>query len=205
MAFLVTGGEHSVESLMYGQQHQNTIEFCRDQMDNMSNGLSMASEAFQERARSLFDTFAGSDAMRLATAAKRAVNSLWDDDNIKELCTIAEMQWAGQTMQRYVMASPFIREKYQKQTIEGYEGSYTDFFEGDIGEDHYDYRRVMNGVMVETKPDTYYATTYYDDLYPNDRELEIEEQSDILNSWENIKAAILEDKEDPTSKWNASL
>lgn len=205
MATLVQGGEAAAASLMYGEPHPNTMQFFQNQVQSASSNLTEAGQNFMDRARTLFDSFSNSDSLRLARAARRAVNSIWDDDSIRQLVDIGQMQWSGPTMQRWIMASPFVRERYHNQTLEGYDGSYVDNAENDIGEDHYDYRRVTNGILMETETGDYEATTYFEDIYNGDRELEFDEQVDILMTWHNVKQKILEGKEDPTSRFNASL
>ena len=61
-------------------------------------------------------------------------------------------------MKRYIMANPHVREAYQEQRIAGYDGTYKDPFADDTIENHYDYRRVMNGVVVDSVEHDYTVT-----------------------------------------------
>jgi hypothetical protein len=144
--------------------------------------------------------------MALANAAKRAVSNVWQGNYVQYLNDIGQMQWASNTMQRWIMANPSIRQRYLDQTIEGYEGTYIGPENPEeLGETHYDYRRVMNGVVEDSEEHGWTSTTYFEDLYEGDRELQLEEQVDILDTWSNILNMLRHGGEDPTSRWNSKL
>lgn len=205
MATIVEGDASLFNSLAYGGLHPQTQEYLQTQLEAPSPLLTQAGNTFFQNANALYDRLAGSTAIRMAKAARRAIGGIWQTDEIKTLSTIEEMQWAPLKMQRWIMASPFVRNLYHKQQIEGYSGSYIDPFPNEVGEEHYDYRRVMNGVVVDTEDDGWSATTYLDDLLPDDEELTLEEQIDIMQTWELVKASIKKGGDDPTSRWNAEL
>lgn len=206
MAQVVEGGSHMFDALAYGQTlHPGTQQFLQNQIERPTDTLTDAGRSFLSGVQSLYDRLSGSTAMRIARAAKRAVGSIWQSDEIRRLADIGEMQHAPLVMQRYILAQPYVRKLYQEQRIEGYSGSYRDPFPEDRGEDHYDYRRVMNGVVVEDEDGGWQATTYFDELLPDDYDLSLEEQVDILDTWANVVAMIRKGGEDPTSRWNADL
>lgn len=205
MAMVLDGGAGLFDSLIYGQGHPGTQQFIQSQLDFNPSALTEAGHRFYSGARELYDRIAGSEAMRVARAAKRAVGSIWQSDEIRVLTTIDEMQWAPLTMQRWIMAEPTVREMYKEQRIEGYQGSYVDpFADQGVGEDHYDWRRVNNGIVTETE-DGWQSTTYFEELLPDDVELDMDLQVDIMDTWENVLKIIRKGGDDPTSRWNASL
>jgi hypothetical protein len=108
-------------------------------------------------------------------------------------------------MQRVVMANPVVRQMYTQQRVEGYEGSYIDAYPGTIRDNHYDYQRVMNGLVVFNEKDDWSATTYFEELEENDNELNLFEQTDVVDSWKHLEALLKQGKDDPTSRWNSSL
>lgn len=206
MAQIIEGGADLFDALAYGKPHPGTQQFLQTQIQNMSNVATEAGQRFYQNAVNLYDRFSGSTAMRYANAARRAIGSIWQSDEIRRLASTGDFQQAPLTMQRWIMAEPTVRRLYQQQRVEGYEGSYVDVHKGDIGEEHYDYRRVMQGIVHgEDTDEDWTATTYLDDLLPDDQELLLEEQVDILDSWTNIVAKIREGRSDPTSRWNADL
>ena len=76
--------------------------------------------------------------------------------------------------------------------------TYVDVEPKRIGDDHYDYRRVMDGVMVITDDD-WYAKCYVEELKEGDRDLSHGEKTDIIQTWSNLEYLIALNKEDPTS------
>jgi len=211
MAQIIEGGALTFNSLAYGTPHPGTMNFLSQQFENASTVLTTAGARFMEGARDLYERISGSDAMRALRVAGRAVRSMWQLDEVRVLNTMDELQTAPLTMQRWVMAEPTIRREYHQQRIDGYSDTYIDAFPKDVGEEHYDYRRVMDGmVVVDEVPDDegeygWQATTYFDELLPDDNELLLEEKMDILDTWAAAKAALKARKLDPTSRYGASL
>jgi hypothetical protein len=202
MATFIEGGAMTFDALTYGSTHPNTLNFLSAQFQNPTASLVSAGQEFVERAASLFEQFNGSQALRAMKSAARGLRSLWQMDEIRPLSTVGQMQFAPLTMQRWIMAEPSIRELYHKNACDGYSDTYIDMHPNDIGEAHYDYRRVMNGLVLETNEDHAYewtATTYLDDLVEGDTELTLEEQLDIQTTWNFMKHHMSISKEDPTS------
>ncbi len=204
MAQIIQGDNSTFNALAYGETHPSTLNFIESQLYNTTNMLTDAGQNFFQGASDIYERLNGSDAILAAKAARRAIGSIWQNQEIKHLTSIDQMQWASLPMQRWIMANPTVREKYHNQTIEGYEGSYNDSQPDAVGEDHYDYRRVMNGILVE-KGDDWSSTTYIEDLETEEVELTLVEQVDIMDTWENVLTAIRKGGDDPTSRWNMSL
>lgn len=204
MANVIIGDDRMFSAAAFGQQDWRAQEFLSQQYENISGQLTSAGQQFFAAAQNIYEQLSGSQAMRMARAAGRKVRSLWNSDEIQKILDIAAMQHAPPVMQRWIMAEPTTRKLYHEQRLDGYQGTYIDTNPGDIGEDHYDYRRVMNGIVVEDEDGAAYATTYYDDLL-EEIELTIEEQTDIIQTWDAVKAAIRKGSEDPTSRWAADL
>lgn len=198
-------------SLAYGNPHPGTMSFLSQQFENASTALTAAGQRFMENARDLYERISGSDAIRAMRLAGRAIRSMWQLDEVRQLSTIEELQTAPLKMQRWIMAEPSIRREFFNQRVDGFSDTYVDLHPGDIGEDHYDYRRVVDGVVfVEEEPDddgnyNWQATCYLDDLLPDDEELFLEEKIDILDTWAAARAALKARKQDPTSRYGAML
>lgn len=203
------GDNADVNALLYQTPRQGTIDFIQQRMQHASQQVMGAGRQFFEQAKTVYERFAGEDALRRAKAAKRSAGSFWDEDEIRETSTVEALQGANNAMRRWVMANPTIRKLYAQQRVEGYDGLYTNPFPDDDPHDSYDYRRVMNGVVEEfvdeDGEDSWRVTSWCEDLLPDDRELDIVEQNDILNTWEAVEAILKRKKEDPTSRWGADL
>ncbi len=211
MAEIYDGGTLTFDALAYGKPHPSTLQFLANQYDSASTTLLNAGQAFFDQARDLYERVSGSHAMQVFRAAGRAIRSAWELDEIRSMQTIGQFQHAGPVMQRWLMAEPTVRKLYQQQRIDGYSESYFDHDPGVIGHEHYDYRRVMQGLVVMDKePDAdgeygWRATTYFDELLPDDEELSLPEQLDIRDAWTHLRSWAAAGDEDPTSRYNAKM
>lgn len=210
MAQIIDGGGFMFDALAYGQAHPGTQGFLARQFEQTTNVLTDAGAAFMAQARDMYERLSGSTAARMLRAAGRSIRNFWQVDEIRPLREIGELQVAPPSMQRWIMAEPTVRALFHKQRLDGYSDTYVDVDPQGIGEDHYDYRRVMDGILVvnedpESEGPEWTATSYLDELLPDDRDLSIEEQIDILQTWEFAKDAIRRNREDPTSRYNADL
>lgn len=193
------------DSLAYSPMHPGTQQFLQNQLSINTQMLTDAGSRFMSKGREIYERISGSEAARLARAASRAVRSIWQRDEIRELMTVGEFQHAPNSMQRFIMANETIRRLFQQQRCDGYSETYMDTEPGAIGEAHYDYRRATNGMVMEAADGSFYATTYFDDLLEEDRELMLDEQIDIQHSWSRIVEMVRRGGEDPTSRFNADL
>ena len=76
---------------------------------------------------------------------------------------------------------------------------------GMVGRDHYDWRRVNDGVVHSTEDEPFKVTFYFDEILEGDRELRPDEKVDILSSWDIMRIAMKRGEEDPTSVLNDKL
>lgn len=205
MAQFYEGGEQMFQALSYGgEQHPGTIAFLQQSLQAPTQALTAATQDFMQSAHGLYDKFMGSEAMRTIRAAGRQLGSAWQRNVVRPLHTPGDFQQAPLVMQRYLMAEPHFRELYHRQLCDGYSETYIDRWPRVSGEDHYDYRRVMQGI-VQPQEDHWVANQWVETLVPQDRELIAEEQFDILNSWSRMMTFLKTGDEDPTSRWNARL
>jgi hypothetical protein len=204
MASFYEGNLDTFKAVIHGEAHPNTARFLENMVDRPSMAIGAASQAFMGRAREVYDQVSGSNAMRRIRAAGRQIGSQWDRNEIRPLLTVPQLQVAPLKMQRWLMAEPTVRKLYHSQQCDGYSEQYIDNAPGDIGDSHYDYRRVMNGIVAETE-DGWVSTEYLDDIPDDDIDLEFDQQYDILRSWSTIAAAVMRKEDDPTSIYNAEL
>lgn len=204
MAQVIFGGNAEFDTLAYAQPHPSTLQFLSQQAQMVSQNFTQAAQAFAQTAVGVFDFIDYSRVAEMGRGLARKVRGLWDLDEIRSLITIEELQSASLASQRYMMACPEVRTLYHGQQCNGFHGSYVDMEPGFVGEQHYDYRRAMQGLVVETT-DSWQATTYFDDLFEGDRELLLDEQIDIQEMWASARYFIRQGKFDPTSPTNDPL
>lgn len=204
MVQVVVDSGQGFDAAVYGEPDPSIFNY-------MARHAARATQFFTDTARNMFDSAHNlfrridySEALRVARAVQRGMCNLWQPDVVSHYTNIGQLQHAGLTMQRWLMAEPTTRELYHRQGCDGYSGSYIDMHPGMVGEMHYDYRRVMDGV-VQSDEKGWHATTYMDELLEGDVELLPEQQADILRSWELLRKKIEEKGEDPTSRYNDSL
>ena len=204
MATVIVGGDvASFNSYVYGADRDpNTLQFIRNSVNfipNYSNTLTQAGNSYLANAYALSESLVGNRALELARMSLNRVNNAFVRNDIHYISDIDRLQNAPLIMQRYVMAMPEIRQMYQEQRCDGYSDTYRDMHPGDIGETHYDYRRVMNGMVVD-EDGTDKVSFYLDDIIEGDRELLHSEQSDILKTWE-VVADLIKFGKDPTDSF----
>lgn len=203
---IIDGGEAAWGAVAFGEHNPINLNYFRNQLQQVSTGLSDYARSFYHNTQELVDKFTNSEALRTVRNALKSAAMLFNDDIIKSIYDMENLQTASFKMQRWIMANPSVREMYQDQKCDGYSDTYVDLYPKTIGDAHYDYRRVMNGVVVidaETGQDSY--KIYYEDLVEGDRELSHDEKDSILTTWEIVEMFMKKGAQDPTSQYGASL
>ncbi len=204
MAVVLTGGADALDGILYSQVNPGTLAFINNNNSNFSAMLNQSAAQFFQTTAAFYDRFDQSAAIRAARAAMRMVDNFWQTPGVHEYREIGQFQHAHPDMQRWIMAEPMTRQLYHEQRCDGYSDTYVDREPGLVGERQYDYRRVMNGVF-HTRGEDFVAVTYHEDLLEGDRDLTLLEQADILDTWRSLRSFMKANREDPTSKYNASL
>lgn len=197
-------GTNAFDALLYPEQSINHLQYFQNQVTNFSSTLNDVGRQFMASARDVYDRINSSEAMNLARAAVRAAKGVFHANTIIPMYCIEDFQAAQPVMQRWIMACPSVREVYHEQRCSGYDGTYVDLFPGLIREQHYDYRRVMDGVIDEDG-DEWVARFFPDDLFEGDRELLHDEKCNILRNWEMADLFMKAGKGDPTSQSGGKL
>lgn len=208
MAIIVQGDDATFSEMTSGVPHPSTLQFLDQERQQPTHMLTHYSQQFVDHTQKLIDWIENSQAARYAQAARRAIGQVWEDQCIRHLSSMADFQWAPQPMTRWLMAEPMVRQYYHQQKLEGYQNQYADPFpEQTEPTENLEYRHVMNGVIVMNDSDQgpeWSASTYYDDR-PDVIPMDFLDQIDIIHSWENIRHWITKGRDDPTSRFNASL
>lgn len=205
MAQIHYGDINHFNAMAFAEPHPQTVQFLEGMNQQPTNVLSETAQQFMDASKSMYDQFMGSEAMRFMRAAGRTLAHSTDSNEIRELKTVDDMQQAPLKMQRYVMANPVVRQWYHDQRLDGYSDTYVDRFPRVTGEDHYDYRRVMNGIVEVEDDGQWYFVEYNEELIDGDRELLADEQFDIYNTWQRMATKLFEGEDDPTSVYNSEL
>ena len=107
------------------------------------------------------------------------------DNQFMELMSFTALQNADLTMQRWIMSHPDVRQLYVDQNLDGYSDTYRNVFGKDVGEQDYNYRLVMDGVLQDAD-DHWVIKHHIDDLLPGDKELDHYEKVKVLHTFDTI-------------------
>ena len=204
MASFLTGDYDDYSGMIYGDYHPETLAFLRNSPQQFSARLSEAGQRFIAASEQILGSFNIDEVARKMRAAGRQVAAAFQSDVIRELNTIGELQNPPPSMRHLIMAEPTVRRYYFNQVIDGYSGDYVDVEPGQIKHDHYDYRRVMDGIVSLNADGDFEVHQYFEEVRAEDH-LEFDQQVEVVLTWQQIKAKLLEGRDDPTSKWNAAL
>ncbi|QXO10219.1 hypothetical protein pEaSNUABM37_00260 [Erwinia phage pEa_SNUABM_37] len=207
----IPGGYDAVDAVMGGgRPQQSTLAYFDNQYQNMlSAAQNVGNTALQQLyqiAQQTYNYVMDTRPWEMAEALIRQTTHMFDPNAIRPLMSLAELQTAKPTMQRWIMAMPEVREMFQNNQIDGYSASYEDAQPGTIGVSHYDWRRATNS-MVAFVPETddWSSTTFVEELAEGDRELSFGEKADITITWGQCLHQMHTQQYDPTSVWNNKL
>lgn len=202
------GDASAFEYLLMPEQNSSTMSFIQNQVTKYNETLTDIGRSFMELSKDTYERLNDASVIRMAKAALRTAKGIFHPNVIVPLETIEELQAAQSMMQRYIMAQPDIRELYHQQRCDGYSDTYVDLHSSDVGSKHYDYRKVMTGIIVEevdeNGEDLWVSHNYIDDLEPGDKDLDFSEKLSILDTWQAVRRYI-ETKEDPTNMFGGSI
>lgn len=201
---IVRGGLDAFSGLVYGIHSDEDRNYFRSQHDLIPAMVGPYGDMFMDTTKSRFEQFHGSAAIAKARLAMQHVAQVQNTDGVRSLFDVIDFQTATPTMQRWVMACPEVRSVYHKQQCDGYSETYVDDAPGKIGHDHYDYRRVMNGIVQEIDGE-YMTYVYSEDLKPGDTELPLVEQAAILTTWDIAKLMFKKGYDDLTNQTGGNL
>lgn len=202
----IQGDTNTFRAIAYGRPDTLTMEWCNQREQAHLAGLCsevrnnyMAMQNTVHGAIDYAQIAAIADSLRVQTDASWMVN------DIIRLETIQQFQQPPPIMVDWLMANPYVRSRYYKQTIAGYDEYYVDHDPGDIGENHYHYRRVMNGIFQENEEGALLAHEWFEDIRQPTDELTFTQQMIVVNVWDKLTGFLLEGGKDPTSRYGAAL
>ncbi len=192
------------DSLVYSSPNQQTLNYLKNKASVISDTLTEQGRLFMQKAGNLLDHFSSNYYIDMARRVISDVKGNFESPHVIRLLDIESMRKASLVMQRWVMANPTVRQMYHSQRLDGYYDTYTDVHGKVSKDDHYDYRRVMDGVM-QIDEDDWHSTIYIEPLLEGDRDLTHAEKMDILFTWNKMDMILAQMKDDPTSVDGSSL
>lgn len=198
MALAYYGDEGSFNTVCFGMPDSNTREYLLNKWDNVKNLFS--NNRFIEETDRIMKTYSSNEYLNKARSVLKSTGRLLLNPNeIYLIKNLEDFQTATPTMQRWIMANPKLRKLYQRQLVYGYGNSYLDLEPWAVGDDHYDYRKVVDGIALSNYVNLNQYNLYHDINRENDRELTPDEQFDILETWRHLEYILENTNEDPTN------
>lgn len=193
--------DDAFNAFIYPEKNAGGLEYLRNQFNNFTGVLTNTANSFIQSSREQFERFNSNAAIEFARNVVKSVIGKAEvtTDRITTLWEVNQFQGASLQMQRWVMANPVVREVYHDQRCDGYSDAYFDAQPKVRGEDHYDYRRVMDGMVQYDEEGNWFAKIYFEDLLEGDRDLTHGEKTDIAYTWSKLEYLMALGKDDPTS------
>lgn len=202
----VFGAADAFDALVYAEHHPKTLAYLQNRIHEMSQNIVNVGKGFIEKAQAAFNHYNGSAAIRFAREVMQVTPGAGVDTNrVMNLWELESIQSASVIMQRWIMANPNLRKLYYKQQCDGYSDTYVDVHPTDIGDRHYDYRMVKNGIMDFEEDGAWVIKQFLDPLVEGDRPLDFLEKVDILRTWSATDLLLALGGGDPTSNSGGSL
>lgn len=185
MGIVVNVPQAGLDMILYGDKSNIISNYLYQQMQAIP-------QAFNEFSQRVFNAISSSyNYINDKLTQFGILNKLQEsgavivDNYCQELLTFQQLQNANLTMQRWVMAHPQVKQMYIDQNLDGYSGTYVNISGKVVGENDYNYRRVMDGAVIPTE-DGWIAKHYLEDLQIGDQELDHFKKTQIRNTWEAI-------------------
>ena len=203
---VVSGDTNTFRASAYGRPDVMTMQWCEQrEQQQFQNVDPLVRQQFLDQRGTVFGELDYTGILQLSKAMSNQMDTTWMRNVIQTLNTVEQLQVAPPVMINWIMANPVAREMYHRQEIAGYDEYYTDPEPGKVGEDHYYYRRAVNGLFLENKDGEFVATEWLEDLWDSSDSLDIVDQRSIQATWETLVTALRKRGSDPTSRWNAQL
>lgn len=203
---VVSGDTNTFRASAYGRPDVMTMQWCEQrEQQQFQNVDPLVRQHFLDQRGTVFGELDYTSILQLSKAMSNQMDTTWMRNVIQVLSTVEQLQVAPPTMINWIMANPVARDMYHKQQIAGYDEYYVDPEPGKTGEDHYYYRRAVNGLFLEDAEGELVATEWLEDLWDSKDSLDIVDQRSIQETWQHLVSALRKRGSDPTSRWNAQL
>lgn len=215
MAIAVYADREVMDQMMFGPPQPQFLQYIQQTNQYFSNLLTDVGRQFVEHAQNVFTRTNTYEAMEIAKAAMRISNVHMQHDVIYTVSTVEQLQEAPDSMVRWVMCHPELRQLYHTGHVDGYGSRYLDMQPShQYGWNHFDYQVVYTGWMdsimeiqtnekgdeVEVWYDEYTEVLMDEDDVDVPLLLDVEAVS-IISAHATVDRALAE-KRDPTSYYD---
>lgn len=188
---------NTATSALFGRPMASTQKYITDRVQQFQQRASEFSTDFLDTVNTHYQGAMSTLKNMQIEGIRGRLNQAWQLDTIRPLTTLDEIRSAPPSMQRWVMAHPVLRECHQEYGIVGYGPDYEDPHPTGIGKTHYDYRRVMDGVIT-LEDNIVVHRQFIEPLVSVEDYLTSVQKSAILNTWRFLDQHCEDSDVDPT-------
>jgi len=206
MANIIDDDEDIFDAYTYGAISRRNLSFLREQSSRVAEGLSDIGRRFADRLRKSVEEYDSEKIERGLRAIRDRLDRRWDDDIVRDVIDLADLQQAKPKLSRWLAANPRLRRERLADRAHGWRDNYIDYEPDCVGERQTDYRHVMNGIGVINDQDEVVFTKYLDVMdEEGDTVLSFAEQVAVLRGWERTNDLLDENYSDPSDPNNGYL
>lgn len=202
MAGVIYGGSTAYSALISNPVAESVMDYVEEHNHLSLSRLSDIGRNFRDRIRGFRERSGFEEVSRIRERATRMMKSLFKEDDIRQLISLEDFQTSRRRMRRWTFADPELRQMYRDKRLSGWDRSIEDIA-SIKPEEHPDYLYVINGMEKDGL-----CVTHIDefiDIVHDTEELSLFDKVEIMQTWENAKRIIVEQKYDPTSLWGAMV
>lgn len=186
MGQVLTLSEGALDMALYGSKAPILNNYLQQQLNQLQPAFNTFASRIYDSIRSSYDWINNKMVQygilnELNQAGMTAIDNYYMD-----CLSFEQLQQANLTMQRWIMCHPQVNQYYIDQNIDGYSNTYQNVFGKGIGEDNYNYRRLMDKVLTSEDDDTWQVKYHLEELLPGDKELDHYEKVRILHTHDAI-------------------
>lgn len=181
----------------FSHRTQGSIDAIRDHVSSMGRYLGDRAARLVSKVTDKVDEFFSRDNLEYERDLYNQSGRV--DDILRACYDLESIARANPVQQRWIMANPNLRKLYNRQLIHGYQETYVDTEPDVLGEDHKDYRLAVNGIMRSDENGYDLIEWFFDEVDVDDAILSVNEQFDIMDSWETTDLILKYSDVDPTS------
>lgn len=197
--FISGGGTNAVHQLSYGNVSQATVNFLQGQLASMQSTPYF--QGFYNVAQQQFENINGEAARRIADTVIRNSESLFQNNVIRSLSTMEQLQVAPLVMQRWLMTSELLRNQAALGRIDGYKETYVNKDPGMNGIFQRDWRLLNQGVVREVEDGDWMVKQCFEEWKDTETPLTVSQRVDVFDSISFAEAYVKAREEDPTSPY----
>lgn len=200
----VAPSRDTFDALRGGGINSEDSRFFHDLYDRAVSTLDEGRRAFMDKASKVYRRVTSNRAAQIVRNLGGRIRKSFGT-SITRLETMEEFQSAKPTMRMWVTSHSGVRQKMINGEVEGY-GMVIEERDRVVGEKHYDWRRVMDGIQQIPEEGNAFYKVYHEAPLDDSRPLDFHEKVTVLDVWSHLDKFLEEENgEDPTSPYGADM